>query len=68
MLAAAVVPSVFPVVFWLLLKFNKIPSATKSFICSAYTDSKYWGAMSLLFRFLMTVLHTTARDFPSITV
>jgi hypothetical protein len=64
----AVVLSVFPVVFWLLLKFNKIPAATKSVVCSAYTDSKYyWGAMSLLFRFLMTVLYATARDFPSIT-
>ena len=68
MLAVAVVLSVFPVVFWLLLKFNKIPSATKSVVCSAYTDSKYyWGAMSLLFRFLMTVLYATAREFPSIT-
>ena len=42
--------------------------ATKPFICSEYTESKYWGAMSLLFRFLMTVLHENARDFPSITV
>jgi hypothetical protein len=68
MLAVAIVLSVFPVVFWLLLKFNKIPAATKSVICSAYTDSKYyWGAMSLLFRFLMTVLFATARDFPSLT-
>ncbi len=68
MLAAAVVLSIFPVVFLLLLMFNKIPAATKSVVCSAYIESKYyWGAMSLIFRFLMTVLYATARDFPSIT-
>jgi hypothetical protein len=57
-----------PVVFWALLKFNKIPAPAKSAVCSAYIESRYyWAVIALLFRFLMTVVFATARDFPSVT-
>jgi hypothetical protein len=68
LIVVAVLLSGLPVVYWALLKFGKIPATTKTTICSAYTDSRYyWGAATLLFRFLMTVLFATAREFPSIT-
>ena len=60
--------SVMPVVFWSLLKFNKIPALAKTAVCSACTDPRYyWAVIALLFRFLMTVVFATARDFPSVT-
>jgi hypothetical protein len=68
LIAVAALLSAMPVVFWVLLKFNKIPAPAKSAVCSAYTDSRYyWGVVALLFRFLMTVVFATARDFPSVT-
>jgi hypothetical protein len=60
--------SAMPVVLWALLKFNKIPAPAKSAVCSAYKESRYyWCVVALLFRFLMTVVFATAREFPSIT-
>jgi hypothetical protein len=57
-----------PVAFWALLKFNKIPAPAKAAVCSAYTDSRYyWVVIALLFRFIMTVVFATAREFPSVT-
>jgi hypothetical protein len=68
LVAVAVLLSVIPAAFWALLKFNKIPAALKAIVCSAYSNSRYyWGAASLLFRFLMTVIFSTSRHFPSIT-
>ena len=68
LISVAVVLSVVPVVFWALLKFNKIPAPAKAAVCSAYTDSRYyWVAVTLIARFLMTVVFATVRDFPSLT-
>lgn len=67
LIAVAALLSIAPFVFWAALKFNKIPHTAKSAVCSAYSDSRYyWGAMSLLFRFVMTVVFATVRTFPSI--
>jgi hypothetical protein len=64
----AVLLSIMPVVFWALLKFNKIPAPAKSSVCCAYSESRYyWVVLALLFRFLMTALFATARQFPSVT-
>ena len=68
LVAVAAVLSIIPVVFWALLRFDKIPKAAKSAVISPYTDAEYyWGALSLLVRFVMTVVFATAREFPSIT-
>jgi hypothetical protein len=68
LIAVAVLLSVIPVAFWALLKFNVIPASLKAIVCSAYSNSRYyWGAVALLFRFLMTVTFSTSRQFPSIT-
>ena len=65
LIAVAALLSVMPVVFWSLLKFNKIPALAKTAVCSACTDPRYyWAVIALLFRFLMTVVFATARDFP----
>jgi hypothetical protein len=68
LIAAAALLSLQPALFWILLKFNKIPATARSTVCSAYTESRHhWAAIALLFRFLMTVVFATARDFPSMT-
>jgi hypothetical protein len=68
LIAVAALLSVMPVAFWALLKFNRIPAPAKAAVCSAYTDSRYyWVVIALLFRFLMTVVFATAREFPSVT-
>ena len=68
LIAAAALLSLQPAVFWVLLKFNKIPLSARSAACSAFTESRYyWAAIALLFRFLMTVVFASARDFPSVT-
>ncbi len=60
--------SIMPVVFWAFLKFNKIPATAKAAVCSACIESRYyWVVIALLFRFLITVVFATARDFPSVT-
>jgi hypothetical protein len=68
LIAVAVLLSGMPLVFWALLKLDKIPAPAKSAVCSPYTGSRsYWVAVTLLFRFLMTVVFATAREFPSLT-
>jgi hypothetical protein len=68
LIAVAALLSVMPVAFWALLKFNRIPAPAKAAVCSAYTDSRYyWVVIALMFRFLMTVVFATAREFPSVT-
>jgi len=36
-------------------------------VCSAYSESKYyWGAVTLAFRLVMSVVYASVREFPSI--
>jgi hypothetical protein len=68
LIAAAAFLSTLPAVFWILLRFKKISASARMAVCSAFTEPRYyWVAISLLFRFLMTVVFATTRDFPSIT-
>jgi hypothetical protein len=68
LIAVAALLSFVPAVFFILLKRNIIPATVKVIVCSAYTDSRYyWSAIALFFRFLMTVVFATAREFPSVT-
>jgi hypothetical protein len=68
LIATAVILSLIPFVFLALLKLNKIPDAARSAVTSAFTDSRYyWGALTLIFRFVATVIFATIRDFPSIS-
>jgi hypothetical protein len=68
LVAVAALLSLVPLAFLALLKFNKIPATAKSKICSAFTSSRdYWGALTLIFRFVMTTIFSTVRVFPSIS-
>jgi hypothetical protein len=60
--------SLVPLLLWAGLKFNRIPKHTRAVLCSPYTDAAYyWVALSLLFRFIVSVLSATIRQFPSVS-
>jgi hypothetical protein len=60
--------SFFPLLMWASLKFNKIPAHVRAVLCSPYTDAAYyWVALALLFRFIVSVLSATVRQFPSVS-
>jgi hypothetical protein len=60
--------SLVPLLIWAGLKFNKVPSRVRAVLCSPYTDAaNYWVALALLFRFLVSVLSATIRQFSSVT-
>jgi hypothetical protein len=60
--------SLVPLLLWAGLKFNKIPKHTRAVLCSPYTDAAYyWVALALLFRFILSVLSATVRQFPSVS-
>jgi hypothetical protein len=68
LIAIAVILSIAPFVFLILLKFNKIPAHAQSALCSQYVDSRsYWGMITLFFRFVATVIFATVREFPSMS-
>jgi hypothetical protein len=60
--------SLVPLVIWAGLKFNRIPAHVRAVLCSPYTDDAYyWVALALLFRFVVSVLSATVRQFPSVS-
>jgi hypothetical protein len=60
--------SLAPLVIWAGLKFNRIPAHVRAVLCSPYTDDTYyWVALALLFRFVVSVLSATVRQFPSVS-
>jgi hypothetical protein len=68
LIAVAALLSVIPFIFWASLKFGKISAPAKSAVCSAYSHLRSdWVAISLIFRFIMTIIFATARQFPSVT-
>jgi hypothetical protein len=65
---AAAMLSLVPLLIWAGLKFNRIPSRVRAVLCSPYTDAAYyWVALALLFRFIVSVLSATVRQFPSVS-
>jgi hypothetical protein len=64
----AAVLFVLPFLFWALLKYNVFSVESKSYVCSAYTEKRYsWVAITLVYRFIMAVLHSSIREFPSVS-
>jgi hypothetical protein len=60
--------SLVPLLIWAGLKFNRIPAQVRAVLCSPYTDAAYyWVALALLFRFVVSVLSATVRQFPSVS-
>ena len=60
--------SLVPLLIWAGLKFNRIPTRVRAVLCSPYTDAAhYWVALALLFRFIVSILSATVRQFPSVS-
>jgi hypothetical protein len=57
----------FPVLFASALRWNRLPLKIRSILCSAYSESTYyWGAVTLAFRLVMSVVYASVREFPSV--
>jgi hypothetical protein len=68
LIAVAALLCVLPILFWLALKFDKVPAGTRAVVCRAYVDARYyWVAVTLLFRFAITTLHALLRQSPSVS-
>jgi hypothetical protein len=64
----AVMLSLVPPLIWAGLKFNRIPVHVRATLCSPYSEAAYyWVALALLFRFIVSVLSATIRQFPSVS-
>jgi hypothetical protein len=60
--------SLVPPLIWAGLKFNRIPARVRAWLCSPYTDAAYyWVALALLFRFIVSAVSATVRQFPSVS-
>ncbi len=60
--------SLVPLLVWAGLKKNTIPARVRAVLCSPYNDDAYyWVALALLFRFIVSVLSATVRQFPSVS-
>jgi hypothetical protein len=60
--------SLVPLLIWAGLKFNRIPARVRAVLCSPYTDAAHnWVALALLFRFIVSILSATVRQFPSVS-
>ncbi len=56
-----------PILFMVGLKFNKIPAKARSVACSPFVQVRqYWVAVSLMFRFSMTIISASYRQLPSV--
>ena len=67
LIAAAALLSLVPLVFFAGLRFEKISVESRAILCSAYADSRYyWAAITLFFRFIVTVVSATIPQVPSV--
>ena len=58
----------FPVLFAAALRWKRLPLKVQTTVCSAYSESKYyWGAVTLAFRLVMSVVYASVREFPSVS-
>lgn len=67
LVAVVVILCLFPVLFAAALRWKRLPLKIQTIVCSAYSESKYyWGAVTLAFRLVMSVVYASVREFPSI--
>jgi hypothetical protein len=53
-------------VFAAALRWKRLPHNVRAAVCSAYSESRfYWGAVTLFFRLVMSIVFATLREFPS---
>jgi hypothetical protein len=66
LIAVVVLLCAFPPLFAAALHWKWLPQNVQNALCGAYSESRfYWGAATLLFRLLMSIVFTTIRTFPS---
>jgi len=67
LVAVVVILCLFPVLFAAALRWKRLPLKIQTIVCSAYSESTYyWGAVTLAFRLVMSVVYASVREFPSI--
>jgi hypothetical protein len=66
LVAVVVLLCVVPFLFAAALYFRWLPQDAQNSVCGAYSELRYyWGAVTLLFRLVMSIVFTTIRDSPS---
>jgi hypothetical protein len=66
LIAVIVLLCIFPLVFAAALRWKRLPHNVRAAVCSAYSESRfYWGAVTLFFRLVMSIVFATLREFPS---
>jgi hypothetical protein len=66
LIAVVALLCLFPLVFAAALRWKRLPHNVRAAVCSAYSQSRfYWGAVTLFFRVLMSIMFATLREFPS---
>ncbi len=59
---------IFPIMFAVALRWKHLPPEVLITVCSAYSDSKfYWGAVTLAFRLVMSIVYASAQQFSNIS-
>jgi hypothetical protein len=67
LVAVVSILSLFPVLFAAALRSKHLPPEVRITVCSAYRESRYyWGAVTLAFRLVMSIVYARVREFPSI--
>jgi hypothetical protein len=66
LIAVIVLLCLCPLLFAAALRWKRLPQDVRAAVCSAYSESRfYWGAVTLFFRFVMSIAFATLREFPS---
>ncbi len=65
-IAVIVILCIFTLVFAAALRWKRLPHNMRAAVCSAYSESRfYWGAVTLFFRLVMSIVFATVREYPS---
>jgi hypothetical protein len=68
LIAVLVILCIFPLLFAAALRWKRLPPEVQTKVCSAYSSSQYyWGAVTLTFRLVMSIVYATVREFPSVS-
>ncbi|MEI8287396.1 MAG: hypothetical protein WCG15_08885 [Actinomycetes bacterium] len=66
LIAVVALLCLFPLVFAAALRWKQLPHSVRTAVCCAYSESRfYWGAATLFFRLVMSIMFATIREFPS---
>jgi hypothetical protein len=67
LIAVVVILCMFPILFVAALRWKRLPPNIRTTVCSAYKPLKeYWGAVTLTFRLVMSIVYAGIEASPSI--